>query len=113
MRAIVPRSNLINLRGSSMQPIIPPTIDRNDLAYWFPRLEATGVPVPRTAIVTTDLDLSLVFEAGDTPEGFRNFLAHLTLAADALGYPAFLRTGHTSGKHDWPRTCFLRNPEAL
>lgn len=86
--------------------------DRNDLAYWFPILETAGVPVPRTEIVMTGIDLSPLLD-GETPMGFEAFLDSLRAACDRITYPCFLRTGHMSGKHDWTRTCFLAFPEDL
>jgi hypothetical protein len=86
--------------------------DRNDLAYWFPRLAAAGVPVPRTEIVATDLPLIGLCD-GQPPEGLDGFLGRLRAAAGRLGYPAFLRTGHGSGKHQWRRTCYLAGPEDI
>lgn len=32
---------------------------------------------------------------------------------DLGGYPCFLRTGHTSGKHSWKDTCFLQKEEDI
>jgi hypothetical protein len=83
--------------------------DRNDAAFWLPRLEATGVPTPRTAIVPTGVDLVELLD-GRTPDGYQAFLDHLTSAVEAIGgAPCFIRTGHGSGKHDWDRTCWLRS----
>ena len=44
-------------------------------------------------------------EAGDPSA----FLAQIEAAGDALGWPCFLRTDHTSGKHSWRDTYFVRN----
>jgi hypothetical protein len=38
---------------------------------------------------------------------FRRFVSELQEAADQIGYPAFLRTGQGSGKHQWSRCCYL------
>jgi hypothetical protein len=87
-------------------------IDRNCLSYWFPRLQAAGVPVPRTEIVRTTCDLTLLLD-GQVPEGWGAFLADLAVAIGRLTDNAsptpslFLRTGQGSGKHDWKRTCYL------
>jgi hypothetical protein len=80
--------------------------DRNDLAYWFPRLQASGVPVPRTEIVRTDVDLMALLD-GRMPEGYAGFINDLGAACARIGFPVFLRTGHGSGKHEWSRTCYL------
>jgi hypothetical protein len=91
-------------------------VDRNDLAYWFPRLEASGVPVPRTTILRTadyvpgGARLAGILD-GEPVEGFVPLCEAIRGAADRLGYPAFLRTGQGSGKHEWRRTCCLGRRE--
>ena len=41
------------------------------------------------------------------------FLRKLDAEAAAIGYPVFLRTGQTSGKHSWSRTCHVTDPARL
>lgn len=81
----------------------------NCISHWFPKLQAAGVPVPRTELVHTDEDLDLNFLLeGETPDGWDEFIAELKAAVERIGGPqVFLRTGQTSGKHEWSRTCFL------
>lgn len=81
----------------------------NDLADWYPVLAATGAPTPRTEIVRTDVDLTALLHAV-SPDGLSDLVGQVTDAAGRIGFPAFLRTGHTSGKHDFARTAFLRSP---
>jgi len=80
--------------------------DHTNLAYWFPLLVDAGIPVPRTILVDGPSDMTSLLD-GHAPAGYAVFLAALGDAADTLGYPAFLRTGLTSGKHEWAKTCFL------
>lgn len=81
--------------------------DRNCLSYWFPALLGAGIPVPRTTMITTALPLDLMLDGEHIP-GFDDFLAGLIIAARNLGGPpVFLRTGHTSGKHQWRETCYV------
>lgn len=88
-----------------------PYVDRVCLSYWFPKLQATGVAVPKTRIVTTDVRLIQSLD-GIFPSGFHSFLDELRAAiAEVGGYPAFLRTGHGSGKHQWLDTCFVQQPD--
>ncbi len=84
--------------------------DRNCLSFWYPRLLAAGLPVPRTEIVDAGMDWRDLTNLLDgKPVGHANVLAtNIRFAVERLGgYPAFLRTGQGSGKHDWNRTCFL------
>lgn len=86
--------------------------DRNNLAYWFPPLQAAGLPVPATEIVETDVNLLQLLD-GNYPDGFDAFMKELEGAVKRIGLPCFLRTGHTSGKHEWRRTCMLSDRNRL
>lgn len=80
--------------------------DPTNLAWWFPRVRDAGLPVPETVLVHTDADLFLLLD-GRMPDGFDTLVAELRAAAERVGTPAFLRSGHTSGKHGWRDTCWL------
>ena len=80
--------------------------DRTCISYWFPLIESAGLPVPRT--ITTRIDFSLLpLLGGETPAGFLDFVDRLQGYAVAVGLPAFLRTGHGSGKHQFRECCFV------
>lgn len=83
-----------------------------NLSYWFPRLEASGVRVPKTRIIDTDCKLTSLLD-GRISRGYTTFIEQLRLVTNAMGYPCFLRTGLTSGKHDWEHTCFLTKSKDL
>lgn len=87
-------------------------MDRNCLSHWFPKLQAAGLPVPKTEIVRTDVELEWLLD-GKLPEGWAPFLAKLTDAVQKIGTPCFLRTGLTSGKHDWQDTCHVLDIDRL
>lgn len=85
------------------------TEDRTCLSFWFPHLVAGKIPVPRTEIVRTEVNLAKLLD-GETPDGFLEFTADLEAAAERIKpYPIFFRTGQTSGKHSWERTCYLKS----
>jgi len=86
--------------------------DRISLAYWFPKLQATGVLVPETEWWTTDADLWTVID-GEPNNGARAFLADLKQRASRRDYPLFLRTGHTSAKHSWKDSCYVASEDQL
>lgn len=91
--------------------------DLNALSYWFPKLEAAGLPVPKTIIIpmTEDAqkDIWAAFDGQESDAGISAFVAQVATAADQVGYPFFLRTDHTSGKHGWDRNCFVPDREAI
>ena len=81
-------------------------LDKNCLSYWFPILKSTGLPVPRTEILSTNVELLRLCD-GQKPEGYDQFIADLTAMCIGIGTPVFLRTGQTSGKHYWNETCHV------
>lgn len=92
-------------------------MDKNTLSYWFPKIKAAGLPVPETIIlqmseaawdgVRNGIDGENVTDAELTACSL--FFAEIDSAAQRIGYPVFLRTGHTSGKHSWENTCYLKS----
>ncbi len=80
----------------------------NDLAEWFPVLLGTGVRVPKTFIFKTDAPLISLFD-GEHVAGFDELVSEIAKACEEIGYPAFLRSGQTSAKHDWENTCLLKS----
>ncbi len=87
-------------------------MDLTALSYWFPKIESDGLPVPKTILLEMPDDARktawAIFEGEQEPgPGLEPFIAEVATAAASLGYPCFLRTDHTSGKHDWKNTCFV------
>lgn len=94
-------------------------LDKTALSYWFPLIEAAGLPAPKTLITTMPREaMEAIFPAFDGLEPKAEHLtAHLAFVDKLIemgrevGFPCFLRTDHTSGKHEWERTCYV-NSEA-
>ena len=85
------------------------TADRNDMAYWLPLVQRAGLTGPATRLLTVAHDLSWYLDGPNAeyePELF-GLIADIQQAGDHFGWPCFLRTGHTSGKHHWRDTCYL------
>ena len=91
--------------------------NRTSLTYWFPKIEAAGLPVPKTIIIELPEDARSaiwnVFDGKPMGDAPNSFFGKIKAAGESLGYPCFLRTSHTSGKHDWERTCFLNGPHQV
>jgi hypothetical protein len=88
----------------------------NSTLVLVPKIEAAGIPVPRTKIIPMPKAAQeAIWSAFDGKEGGdpRSFFAELAAAAAAIGFPVFLRTDHTSGKHDWERCCFLESADDI
>jgi hypothetical protein len=82
------------------------------LSSWFPAIKEAGLPVPDTRIIRTDCNLDYLLD-GEDPPGFERFIEELGQAVAAVGLPAFLRTGQTSGKFRWRHTCYLTDLKRL
>lgn len=86
--------------------------DKNSMSYWFPPIHAAGLPVPRTEMFRIGGGLTDLLDGG-LVHGFEHLVNELSRSAMRIGYPVFLRTGHTSGKHSWKNTCFVERPADL
>lgn len=86
-------------------------VDKNCLSFWFPKLHEAGIPVPLTTILEiTDAARSEIWGAFDGKQpgdGLAEFCRQIEMAAAEIGYPVFFRTGQTSYKHAWEKTCRL------
>jgi hypothetical protein len=91
--------------------------DHSSLSHWFPLIEGAGLPVPKTIILEMpEAARKDVWEAFDGKNGtgaLKVFADNVAAKAAPLGYPFFLRTDETSGKHNWERTCFVKRPEDI
>lgn len=75
------------------------------LSRWYPLVKDI-VPTPKTIILKTDTDLSILWNRIE-PDGYANLIQYLSIAANEIGTPCFLRSGLTSNKHDWNNSCYL------
>lgn len=92
--------------------------DPTCLSWWFPKLVAAGLPVPKTRIERFDdyetaRDLEQVLDGEPAGPAGRAFIDRLRAAVQEIGCPCFIRTGQTSGKHSWIRTCYLADAALL
>jgi hypothetical protein len=91
-------------------------MDKTALSYWFPKIEAASLPVPKTRIIpiTPEAETEIWGAFDGIKQGnAKPFFNSLEIAANEMGYPCFLRTDQTSGKHSWERTCFLESPKDI
>ncbi len=84
----------------------------NCITIWFPALLELGVNVPRTEIVELPVDL-IYWAYGEPDIRLDECIESITVACDKIGYPCFLRSGQTSGKHDWKKSCFVPSREVI
>jgi hypothetical protein len=74
------------------------------LEYWYPKIrDIARTPETRIVPLPHDQDIEVWLENGCDP----HMVAMLASEAKLLGYPLFMRTDQTSGKHNWDKTCFV------
>jgi len=93
--------------------------DKNCLSSWFPLLQQAGLPVPTTHFTVLDEGVpGELLDACDRDTSIEKcsprIQSFVKWLSDSCKFfqddRAFLRTGHTSGKHDYVNTCCLRWP---
>lgn len=96
--------------------------NKTALSWWFPKIEAAGLPVPKTRLINMPEEAQrAIWEIIDLkePTPFQAAAMDVFVAAvagavnDVGGYPFFFRTDHTSGKHEWSRTCFVTSADDI
>ena len=85
---------------------------KNSMLYWFPRIEKLDIPKPRTIIVKVDPRAMFEWIAGKKPLP-GEYIEKFYEAADKVGYPLFVRSDHTSNKHDYENSCYVEKREDL
>lgn len=90
------------------------TENKNSLLYWFPKVCALGIPVPRThSMVLCDDAVSALLATLDGSRVPDGFMKPIQEAAAEMGFPLFLRTDLQSGKHGWKKTCYVEDASCL
>lgn len=84
---------------------------KNELSFWYPLLQKSGVLTPKTEIVPVTCESLFYLLDNENPKGYEEFFEKLKQAVEIIGLPAFIRTGISSGKHFG--YCFLDNMEQL
>ena len=84
----------------------------SSMCWWWPRICDMGVPQPKTIMVPMDMGkhgqeglYAHVEPEADSKDWIAPHLPQLRHAARILGWPVFMRSDATSGKHEWDRTC--------
>lgn len=84
--------------------------DKSSMLYWWPKVKDVDIPMPETVVIEIDMSNDDVFGIVDFDEdsllAWKAYIPKIEEAIEKVGVPAFLRTDHTSGKHDWVNTCY-------
>ena len=87
----------------------------NSMLVWWPKIKNLGIPVPKTEFVPIAREEMMESAVNGTPlsPGVKDSITQVRALADSFGYPVFIRSDLSSGKHSWKNTCFVRNPDEI
>jgi len=96
----------------------------NCMSYWLPKLIEIGVPTPKTIIIDMNkVDdkfvkaINKIFWMKDPTKEETEALIKFKQILEEMGhrieYPLFLRSGHSSHKHNWKETCYVEQQAQL
>lgn len=87
-------------------------MNKTSMLYWYPKIRGLKIPQPRTEIIKCKCDLTeLVGDAdGLSPQGIRSNIdiSAIEKACNRMSYPVFMRSDMTSHKHNWEKSCFVK-----
>lgn len=86
-------------------------VNKTSMLYWWPKVKDIGIPMPRTEIVLQKeiKDWFSILEKELNDADYELVKAK----AEELNYPVFIRTDHSSAKHDYKDTCFVKSEKEL
>ena len=85
----------------------------NSALEWFPGIEKAGLPVPRTLMVPYDHRAYCAAMEGEGDLDYPSLHAAIVTAAEAIGYPVFIRTDLASAKHHGPKAYRASNKDEI
>jgi len=86
-------------------------INKNSLLHWFPKIKNLGIPVPDTRTIEVSHGELIRILDGDA-SGVKRYIPLIKKTIEELGGPpVFMRTDHTSAKHDYINSCFLEKDD--
>ena len=86
------------------------------ITYWYPKIADLS---PETYIIDSELTFKEQFHIAegkfidDAKNKVDNLIKEITKYSEKTGVPFFLRTGQTSAKHYWLKTCYVQDLKHL
>lgn len=95
-------------------------MNKTSMIYWYPKIcKIPQIKTPKTLFLKMPKGIQSQFYRvfyGNNMTGdlyVRAFINQLGKLGEQIGYPLFLRTHLTSGKHGWARTCHVQSRDML
>lgn len=88
----------------------------NCLSNWFPLVKDLNINIPKTKIIHFPLEIYEkdcfdIFDGKEVSKKLEQFEKKLIQEVEQFGYPCFMKSGTFSSKHDWEKTCSIKNPK--
>ncbi len=90
--------------------------DKTCMSYWWPLIEKMPIQTPRTELKKTIELLGILDgpnvtqDVGDARQELEYWIMD---AGERIGWPIFVRTGHSSQKWSWKDTCFVESRDQV
>lgn len=87
----------------------------NNLPFWYSILTELWIPTPETYIIEHKVQLIYLLDGkvSSEIEWCGVLINDIDVAAQKVWYPCFIRTWHSSNKHDWKDSCYLEKKEDI
>lgn len=86
-------------------------LDPNSMLIWYPKTKNLDIPQPRTEIV--EVPFRVLVDMMDSLKLPKKYKLDITMKANDIGFPLFVRTDLSSGKHQWKDTCYVATEKDL
>ena len=84
----------------------------NDMNFWYPMVKEWWLPNPETYIIKHDVNLIEIVD-WKKPKWIIALVDEIDNYAKKVWYPCFMRFAHSSDKHSWTDTCFLKDKKSI
>lgn len=85
----------------------------NSALNWLPKIEAVGLPTPKTIIIPYAHHECAGIFYGEKPEEFESLIQSVRTACEEISYPVFIRTDLASAKHSGPSAYKIDSVELI
>lgn len=87
--------------------------DTNSMLYWYPLIKHLNIKMPKTEIIPFECNETWIMQVIDGEHSEHKIFEEIRERAKNIGYPLFMRTDHTSNKHNWIKSAYVTKEEDL
>jgi hypothetical protein len=86
---------------------------KSSMLYWYPKIKNLAIPQPRTVIVELEERKELDDMLDGDFSALDKYWEEIRKKAREIGFPLFMRTDLSSGKHEYKRSCYVEKLEDI